>query len=189
LNWLFRLAPVTSAKTRCHLAAELMILAALTPVQGHTQVRGEYDVKGALIANFAKFIEWPADAFEGTAAPLVLCVQGDGPLENGMASIINQSHAGGRPFRVQRFSSSADCHILFVAATAEKDLVGIIGSVNDRTVTVGEQAGFLTAGGAIEFSSESNRLRFAINFDIAAKAHYRISSKLLALAHIPETDH
>ena len=157
-----------------------VVLALATPLDG--QVVGEYDVKGALLSNFVKFIEWPADSFETADSPLVICVEGDGPLESGLAAAINRAHTGKRPLRAQPFRGSPGCHLLFVGTSEQKQLRAIVASVGSRTVTVGEQAQFLHSGGAIEFRIDSNRLQFDVNLGVIARAQYRISSKLLALA-------
>ena len=162
--------------------AAAAVLALAAPLDSRAEVVGEYDVKGALISNFAKFIEWPADSFDAVDSPLVICVEGDGPLESGLAATINRAHAGGRPLRAQRFHGSPRCHMLFVGASELKQLPAIVASVGARTVTVGEQVQFLQSGGAIEFRTESNRLQFDVNLRVITRAQYRISSKLLALA-------
>jgi hypothetical protein len=172
----------TPSPARAYCLAAVVLLALLSPLDGRGEVAGEYEVKGALISNFAKFIEWPNDSFAGPDSPLVICVEGDGPLESGLAATINRAHAGGRSLRAQRFQGSSRCHILFVGASEQKQLGAIVASVDDRTVTVGEQLQFLHSGGAIEFRVEDNRLKFDVNLGVIARAQYRISSKLLALA-------
>ena len=49
---------------------------------------------------------------------------------------------------------------------------------------VGEQDGFATQGGLINFYLEQNRVRFEINPGEARRREVRISSKLLGLARI-----
>ncbi len=40
----------------------------------------EYLIKAAFLYNFAKFTEWPAEAYADPSAPLRICVLGDGHL-------------------------------------------------------------------------------------------------------------
>ena len=42
--------------------------------RGRAQPALEYDVKAALLLNFARFIEWPDAAFDGAQAPIDVCV-------------------------------------------------------------------------------------------------------------------
>ena len=43
-------------------------------------VQSEARLKSAFIFNFAKFVEWPADAFAEPNSPLVVCIVGQDPL-------------------------------------------------------------------------------------------------------------
>jgi hypothetical protein len=49
-------------------------------------------------------------------------------------------------------------------------------------LTVGETAGFLASGGAIDFLVESDKLQFEVNTGAAEDAHLSISSHMLVLA-------
>jgi hypothetical protein len=53
---------------------------------------------------------------------------------------------------------------------------------NAPVLTVGETAGFLDAGGIIDFLLEDNKLRFEVNLDTAESADLKIGSRLLVLA-------
>ena len=37
----------------------------------------EYEVKGAFLLNFAKFVDWPPQAFAGAGDPFTFCIAGD----------------------------------------------------------------------------------------------------------------
>ena len=51
-------------------------------------------------------------------------------------------------------------------------------------MTVADTSGFLDAGGMIQFFSENDRVRFAINVDATGRAKLKMSSKLLSLARV-----
>src|SRR5207244_10853841 len=40
----------------------------------------EYQVKAAFLFNFAKFVEWPPQAFPSASAPFSICVLGQNPF-------------------------------------------------------------------------------------------------------------
>ena len=44
---------------------------------------GEYKVKAAMLYNFAKFVEWPADSF-GIDSRITFCLVGKSPLNDSM---------------------------------------------------------------------------------------------------------
>ena len=60
--------------------AVLLMIAALLCLSPESDAQSqeltEYQVKAAFIYNFAKFVEWPGDAFTESAAPLRICVLG-----------------------------------------------------------------------------------------------------------------
>jgi hypothetical protein len=53
---------------------------------------------------------------------------------------------------------------------------------------VGESQGFALRGAVVNFYVETNKIRFEINVDAALRHHLKISSKLLALAKIVESN-
>jgi hypothetical protein len=162
--------------------AALALLGVLTPLVSEGQPASEYEVKGAFIARFASFIEWPTDTFQEPTSPLTVCVAGKSAFDSGLAATINSSRVGERPLRAERHTPTSRCHILFVAASDQKNMAAILPTLGDATVTVGEQARFLETGGAIEFRADGNRLQFDVNLPVIERAKYRISSKLLVLA-------
>jgi YfiR/HmsC-like len=75
--------------------------------------------------------------------------------------------------------------ILFISASEKKRLPQILASLHGTSVlTDADTDGFLTAGGMIQFLSEDNHVRFAINVDAAIRARLKVSSKLLSLARV-----
>ncbi len=60
----------------CWRALELMVPLAMLLHTATAQSATEYQVKAAFLFNFAKFVEWPADAFPTADTPLQICVLG-----------------------------------------------------------------------------------------------------------------
>jgi hypothetical protein len=146
----------------------------------------EYAVKAAFLYNFAKFVEWPADAFRGPRDPMTLCVLGEDPLAGEIEQTVGGKTAMGRQIVVRRFTGLAglaECRILFVSSSEEPRLDQILAAVAGRAVlTVGEEEAFTRAGGIISFVVRQNRVRFQIDRAAAARAGLSISSRLLELA-------
>jgi len=151
-------------------------------------VLGEYEVKAAFLFNFAKFVEWPADAFDDPKSPIVVGILGDDPF----GSIIEKTVAGKtvreKEFVIKRSRRIEDverCHILFVSSSEEARLREILDKVkNSNVLTVGDTEGFAGRGGIINLTKEQNKVRFEINVDAAKRAGLKISSKLLKLAKV-----
>jgi len=150
------------------------------------QTSGEYQVKAAFLYNFAKFVDWPGEAFSDGSAPLVIGVIGNDPFGGALDSAINGKNIGGRRLTVRRLKWGQDlrsCHILFISSSERQRLPQIIQSLRGSSVlTVGDMGQFNQQGGMINFILEASKVRFEINSRGADQARLRISSKLLALA-------
>lgn len=153
----------------------------------------ESQVKAAFLYNFAKFVEWPADAFEGPTDPMTLCVAGDDPFGESLEGVVRGETLNGRPLIVHRtreLHEIRDCHVVFVPSSERGRQERILDVLRNRGVlTVGEADGFLNGGGIIRFVLEQNKVRFDINLQAAETSGLKLSSKLLRLArtvHAPE---
>ena len=150
------------------------------------QQPSEYELKAAFLFNFAKFVEWPPDAYADTNAPIVIGILGENVFGNNLQKIINDRKVNNRSFQFRNFDSPTDatnCQILFISASKKNDFAKIISTLHNASVlTVSETDGFLKAGGMINFLLEGNNVRFQISDEAAKKARLKISSKLLSLA-------
>jgi hypothetical protein len=145
-------------------------------------------VKAAFLYNFAKFIEWPADAFPSADAPLILGVIGEDPVGGTLDPTVRGKTANGHPLIVRRLSPGQDlrsCHVLFISHSERDRVPQILGNVRGAAIlTVSEVDRFSDQGGVITFFIEQNRVRFEINIATADRARLKISSKLLSVARI-----
>jgi hypothetical protein len=164
-----------------------LLLASLSPasnIQVRGQTENEYQVKAAFILNFAKFVDWPLDAF-GDGGVLVVGVIGDDPF-GGALDQLNGYTANGRRLRTKRLrwgDNLRACQILFISASEVRNLEKILESIRGTSVlTIGETPKFNRSGGMIRFVIQNNKVRFEINAAAAEQARLRISSKLLALS-------
>jgi len=145
-----------------------------------------YEVKAAFLFNFAKFVEWPADSFTKSNAPIVIGVLGENVFGNSLQKVINDRKVNNRSFQFRNFDSPAEatnCHILFISASKKNEFAKIVADLHNASVlTVSDTDGFLKDGGMINFLFEGNNVRFQISDEAAKKARLKISSKLLSLA-------
>jgi hypothetical protein len=148
----------------------------------------EYRVKAVFLYNFAKFIEWPPDAFAAPGAPFGLCVLGNDPFGPDLEQLVGSKVVQGRPLAIRRLAdlkAMSGCHILFVAAADGRKLPAILQTVGSAPIlTVGEDPDFTQLGGAMRFFLLENRVRFEINVAATARAHLKLSAKLLDLARV-----
>jgi hypothetical protein len=131
----------------------------------------EYQVKAAFLFNFAKFVEWPAQAFKSAGSPIEICVLGPNPFGFTLANAVEGKVVGNRKFVVRdvRDAQQAnECHIVFVSAAAWIRSQAHLGEIKKCCVlTVGESEDFIAGGGMINLRLENARVRVVINPDAA----------------------
>ena len=146
----------------------------------------EYQIKAAFLFNFAKFIEWPPNAFPKTNSPIVIGVLGKNVFGTDLKTTIRDKTVNNRRFQFEEYTSVAqatNCQILFISPSEKDNLPGIIEGLHNASVlTVSETDEFIQAGGMINFILQDNKVRFQISDDAAKKAGLKISAKLLTLA-------
>ncbi len=166
----------------------VMLLALRAP----GQAMDEYRVKAAFLYSFAKFVEWPPEAFKAPKDPIVVCVLGHNPFGSALEDAIRGKSIEGRAFAYRQVSdveSASACQILFVGSTESKHFRSILESLKPMGIlTVGEAQGFAADGGVINFKLDDGRVHFEINTEAAEHEQLHISAKLLSLAQIVKTE-
>jgi hypothetical protein len=156
------------------------------------QPPSEYQVKAVFLYNFAKFVEWPPEAFADASAPVILGIIGDDPFGAVLDRTIKGKTVNGRALLVKRAKQVRDlkgCHIVFISASERERLAQILEALSRSSVlTIGETERFVHLGGIINFIIEANKVHFEINVDVARRAQLKISSKLLTLAKLIRDD-
>lgn len=168
-----------------HIIYTLSLLAFLIG-QAEAQKPTEYEVKAAFLFNFARFVEWPDEAFASPKSPLVIGILGRDPFGSVLDQTVQQKTVRERSFIVRRFKSAQDiqgCHLLFIAASEQHRLNEHLKHIGEAPIlTISEIEGFCQNGGMINFVLIQNLVRFQINPNAAIAAHLKMSSKLLKLA-------
>ena len=164
-----------------------MLISGGAPSIARGETAPEYTVKAAFLYNFAKFVEWPAEAFAGPVSPIVLFVFGVDPFGDALKSLKGKT-ANGRPIVVRYAANLGElerCHLLFVSASEKANLPKILQTTKSWSIlTVGDMNGFAQDGGIINLVNEEHRIGIEINMEAAHRSRLKISSKLLALAKI-----
>ncbi|MEO7988969.1 MAG: YfiR family protein [Chryseolinea sp.] len=171
------------------LVLSLTLFAARQEPQPETSK--EYQIKAVFLFNFTHFVEWPAASFHEPTAPFVIGIMGRDPFGSYLDETVRGENLQGHPLVIRRFKSLDDvdaCHILFINIADKEEIKHVLDKVKGKPVlTVGDVNNFARQGGMIRFITESNRTRIRINLEAAKQADLTISSKLLKLAEIVET--
>jgi hypothetical protein len=157
-------------------------------VAAQAQSATEYQVKAAFLFNFAKFVEWPADAFSTADAPLQVCILGQDPFGRDFEQVIEDKTVNGHRLEVAHpdgVPQARACQILFIASSEKARLREILLGLKGACVlTVGDTPGFAQLGGIINFVLDENRVRFEINQKAAEQVHLKLSARLLTVAKL-----
>ena len=176
-----------SARQTLSLSLGLLLTAVSSQAQDFQP--SEYQVKAAFLFNFAKFVEWPPEAFATDTSPIVIGVLGENPFGGDLEATIRSKQINNRSLVIKEFRSpteATNCHILFISASEKTRLPEILSGLSKTNVlTVSETEGFTASGGMVNFVRENNKIRFQINDAAARSANLRVSSKLLSLAVPP----
>lgn len=148
---------------------------------------GEYQVKAAILYNFAKFVEWPADAFPLPSAPILIGILGKDPFGSAFDAAKDKLIKG-RKVRVIRSGDVQDltlCHVLFISSSERGRLSSVLKEFQGAaTLLVSDMDKFAVRGGMIGLVLRNDMVDFEINVDTVQRAGLRISERLLNTARI-----
>jgi len=149
-------------------------------------VSKEFQIKAVFLYNFAQFVEWPAEAFDGPGSPLVIGVLGLDPFGDFLDELVKGEVVNGRPIVVRRYRWIGEvdaCHVLFISGSEGAHLEQIEKTIAGRSIlTVCDWEGLMRHGGMIRLFMSGRHVRLQINLAAARAAGLTISSKLLRSA-------
>lgn len=135
------------------------------------------------VYNFSRLIEWPANYKVGN---FVIGVLGNSTIYNELVAFTAGKKAGTQDISVVKFkdvSEIANCHILFVSFGKSGDLGSVSAKVSGQsTLIIGEKAGFIEQGGAINFIIVEDKLKFQLKSANATRHGLKVSSSLENMA-------
>ena len=139
----------------------------------------ELRVKAGFLFTFAKYVNWPADAFVASSNTVVIGVVGRDPFGTVLDAAVAGKLVNGLPVRIERYAEWKDvgvCQVLFVAEPG-KDPMGKPG-----VLTVSDAEGFVRRGGHIQLVVEQGRVRFDVNLRAVKQAGLQLDANLLRVA-------
>lgn len=175
---------------KCAINAVVLLFGVILAVGSNCQAQNsqpsKYQVEAAFIYNFARFVDWPTQAFTDASSPMVIGVLGKNRFGSDLAQTINGKVIRGHPLQFKECASLAEathCHVLFISDSEKSRLSKIISALAGASIlTVSETDNFIAEGGMINLLIIDQKVRFEINNSAAKTAGLTISSKLLSLA-------
>src|ERR1041385_8418967 len=98
----------------------------------------EYQLKAAFLFNFAKFVEWPPEAFSENTSPFIIGILGTSPFGDDLQQTIRGKTINNHPLiarEVHSLIEATNCHILFVSTSEKKRLPEIFKSLRSEEHT------------------------------------------------------
>jgi hypothetical protein len=163
------------------------LLLALLGSAPHLQAQAlsEAQIKAGFLYNFARYIEWPVEAFASKEAVFSMCLIGRDTLGSPLDSFDGKT-VHGHPVVVKRFGSASEdfrgCHILFVSESEQRRVASLVRSAQAAQLTVSDIDGFIDMGGGIGLLNADERIQFEVNLGALQRASLKASSQLLKLA-------
>lgn len=158
-----------------------MLLLGYTPVYAEAP---EYQIKAAMLANFALFVDWPSAAFSTAGSPFVACVVGSDPFGPWLKHELGE-YVGSHRVEIrypENAEAAPECHMVFISHSEQPRLKRVLHSLRNTNALIVSDAGDITDfcrnGGMIRFVMEGRKVRFDLNADAAAQAGLKIDSKL-----------
>lgn len=180
-----RLTPV-STPNWWRLACVLPLVVSSVTAANAGSASKEYEIKAAFLYNFVKFVQWPSQSFASPESPIIIGVFGQNPFDGELERDVQGKKINGRRIEIRWVQNADDARqtqLLFVDASSDSKLDELMGAIKDvRVVTVGESDAFAHHGGTITFTTQGDKLRFAINIGSVERTGIKISAQLQKLA-------
>lgn len=149
-------------------------------------------VKAAFVLNIARFVSWPAEAFESQDDRLLLCLYRNHPFHQAI-ELIRGEMVAGRSItitHIETLAESGSCNILLIAhewlqeyiKEARPDLIRPLLTIADQTDA--DTAKTQRHNILVTLVRNDKRIGFEINLNRARQSGLKLSSQLLKLATI-----
>lgn len=181
-----------SSRRLCHVLLAALVSGLLSALPSLASAESEGQVKAAFLFNFARYVEWPPEAFADEAAAIQLCVIGETDFQQVIADTVSGRSVGSRQVAVEKvegLDAAEACHLLFLDAGFVLPAAVVADRLGGHAVfTISDQPGFAADGGVANFIFVDQKIRFEINPAAARRAGLKISSSLLRLATLVGED-
>jgi hypothetical protein len=148
----------------------------------------EFETKAAALSNFARFVDWPSQAFASDESPLTIGILGPDPFGILWQSTMERERVHGRPITVVHYRTLADvsnCHLLFISGVASPRTDEIMAALSGRPIlTVCERGNPGADAAMFSFALAEGRVQLQVNLGATKAAGLAVSAKLLRSAQL-----
>lgn len=152
----------------------------------------EYQIKSAYLEKITRFVRWPEKAEKAEKSFFIIGIAGASQFNRILERDYRNREIKGKPVRIVNIASAEaikDCDLLFISSSAKERLDKYIRTAERfHVLTIGDTPGFAEKGVHINFYTERQKVRFAINPDAMKRAGLNAGSLLLDYAKIIKPD-
>ncbi|MBF0399205.1 MAG: YfiR family protein [Magnetococcales bacterium] len=147
----------------------------------------EYQIKGAYLYHFSKFVSWPDRAFDYEHQAFRLCILGEDPFGSLLLALTKKT-VNKRKIAIVHLQPEQPfdgCHLLFIARSEQERWPDIHATIRNQPIlTVGDMPDFAQQGGMIHFFQSDDTLRFVINHRILLQSGLKVDAALLQIGQV-----
>lgn len=155
----------------------------------------EVQIKATYLYKFASYVEWPAQSFAQSDAPVTIGVLGADEIGEALSNLKELRLSNGRAVAVKILTAGESLgeslrgvQILFIGRRESVRVRKLSESIQSQAVLiVTETAGAVAVGSIINFVPVDERIRFEVSVLNAERRGLKISARLLAVAQKIET--
>ncbi len=148
----------------------------------------EYQIKALFLFNFAKYVDWPAEAFPTVTSPITIGIVGQDNFGDDLKHAVEGKSINGRSIVIKHITSDTElggCQVLFISSSENPRFEAILEKTSALPVlTVSERERSSRKSGIVNFTLVEKKVRLEIDLNAARQAKVRISSKLLSVADL-----
>ena len=169
-------------------ALALTLFAVSVASSAHAQTSStpsERQIKAAFLYRFTEYVQWPEEAFERRAAPLVMGLLADDGVAAELAAVTAGRQVRGHPVQVRVLregESTSGLQVLFIGAAASARIGALARATQGPVLIVSEGENALAQGSIINFVVNERRVRFEVALAPAATRSLSLGAGLLSVA-------
>ena len=167
----------------------IFIVIGLAPTITFASV-SEDDLKLVLLYKITRFVDWP-DSHAGKDHDFRLCLSAAGTHATAKERLGNR-RIQDREIQlilIEKDTDNLSCDAVYITESDRERAADLLGRFADRPVlTVSDAPEFAQLGGIVGLSMSDNRVRISINITAYKRAGLALSSQLLELATVVESD-
>src|ERR1700743_1727218 len=122
---------------KCAITVAVLLFGAIFMVGSNCQAQdsqpSKYQIEAAFIYNFARFVDWPTQAFTDASSPMTIGIFGKNRFGATLAQAISGKSVRGHPLQFKECDSlddAAKCQVLYISGSEKSHVSKDISSLN-----------------------------------------------------------